>query len=184
MSDFIPPDSNDPGQQGNQGWGQAPQPSPWGPPQSGGQVPPGQGQGGYGHDGPPQGGHWQQPVDDHAAPGPYGQPYDPYAPPDPYAHQGYQAPYQNYGIAYTRQSQAGMALGLSIVGFFCCGVLSIVGMIMGKQELNAIEQGTADPVNRGTAQAAFIIGLIVTILMVAGIAVYAVAIVAAGAGSL
>lgn len=171
MSDFIPPDNNDEGQQGKQGWGQAPQPSPWGDPQRG-----------YGQDGYGQDGYGQQPSDAYPPQNPYGQDYDPYAPPDP--NQGYQAPYQSYGYAYSRQSQAGMALGLSIVGFFCCGILSVVGMIMGRQEVKAIDQGLANPANRGTAQAAFIIGLIVTAMTALGIVFYVVAIVAAGAGSL
>ena len=62
--------------------------------------------------------------------------------------------------AYTKKSNAGLSLGLSIAGIMCCGPLSIAGMIMGKSEMNAIDNGLTDPRSRGTAKAAFIVGVV------------------------
>lgn len=86
-----------------------------------------------------------------AAPG-YQQPYQA-------APQGYQ-PYGAYGTAYPTKSNAGVALALSILGFVCCGLLAIPGAIMGRNEVKAVDAGTADPSNRGLANAAFIVGII------------------------
>jgi len=62
--------------------------------------------------------------------------------------------------AYSKKSTAGWSLGLSIAGILCCGPLSIAGLIMGKSEMNSIDNGLADPRNRGTAKAAFIVGVV------------------------
>ncbi len=39
-------------------------------------------------------------------------------------------------------------------------------MVLGKQDMNAIDRGETDPSQRGTAQGAFIVGLIITTLIV------------------
>ncbi|MCP3853991.1 MAG: DUF2510 domain-containing protein [Actinomycetia bacterium] len=75
---------------------------------------------------------------------------------------------------WPRKSRAGLALGLSIAGFFCCGILSVAGMILGKQDMNAIDRGETDPSQRGMAQGAFIVGLIITALLVVGLVLYVV----------
>lgn len=80
---------------------------------------------------------------------------------------------------YPEASQATTALVMSILGFFCCGILSAVGWYLGQQELNAIDAGRRDPTNRGTANAARIIGLILTVIFAAFIGLYIVAIAAA-----
>ena len=67
---------------------------------------------------------------------------------------------------YPRNSQAGWALGLAIVGLLCCGPMSIAGMMMGRSEVNAIDRGEADPAQRGLANSGFIVGLIGTVLWV------------------
>ena len=67
---------------------------------------------------------------------------------------------------YAEGSKATLALVLSIVGFFLCGVLSVVGLILGWQERSAIDAGRRDPANRGQAVAAIVIGGIITALMV------------------
>lgn len=94
--------------------------------------------------------------------------------------QGYGAPqgYQAYGAAaystYPRSSNAGVALGLSIAGLVCCGLIAIPGLIMGRNEVKAIDAGQADPGQRGLALAAYIIGAIVVALNVALILFYIV----------
>ena len=67
---------------------------------------------------------------------------------------------------YPESSKATLALVLSIVGFFLCGVLSVVGLILGWQERSAIDAGRRDPANRGQAVAAIVIGGIITAIMV------------------
>ena len=97
------------------------------------------------------------------------------------APQAYGAPqgYQPYGAAgsftsYQRSSNAGVALGLSIAGLVCCGLLAIPGLIMGRSEVKAIDAGQADPGQRGLALAAYIIGGIVVALNLALIVFYIV----------
>lgn len=67
---------------------------------------------------------------------------------------------------YPESSKATLALVLSIVGFFLCGILSVVGLVLGWQERAAIDAGRRDPNNRGQAVAAIVIGGIITALMV------------------
>ena len=71
-----------------------------------------------------------------------------------------------------------MALGLSIAGLVCCGLLAIPGLIMGRSEVKAIDAGQADPGQRGLALAAYIVGGIVLAINVAVIIFYLVFIVA------
>lgn len=52
------------------------------------------------------------------------------------------------------------ALILSIVGLFCCGVASIVGLILGAVELGKINRGESSEKGRGFAKAAIIIGAV------------------------
>lgn len=82
-------------------------------------------------------------------------------------------------LHFPEASQATTALVLSILGFFCCGIFSAIGWYLGQQELTAIDGGRRDPTNRGTANAARVIGIIVTVLWAGLFALYAVAIVAA-----
>ncbi len=76
--------------------------------------------------------------------------------------------------SYSRKSNAGLSLGLSIAGILCCGPLSIAGLIMGRSEMKAIDQGLTAPASRGTAKAAFIVGIIGTSIMVVAIVAYVV----------
>lgn len=103
---------------------------------------------------------------------PYGAPqgYQPYATPGAYT-------------SYPRSSNAGVALGLSIAGLVCCGLIAIPGLIMGRSEVKAIDAGQADPGQRGLAMAAYIIGAIVLVINVAVILFYLVVIVALAGSS-
>ncbi len=94
--------------------------------------------------------------------------------------QGYGYPAQ----AYPRQSQATVALVLSIMGFMCCGVPSIIGLFMAQSELAAIRRGDVDPTNHGTARAAFIIGMIVSVLTLGVFVLWIVALFASAATSI
>ena len=93
------------------------------------------------------------------------------------APQGYQpGPYAGggFGVAYQRSSNAGLALGLSIGGLICCGLIAIPGLIMGRNEVKAIDAGQADPGQRGLALAAYIVGGIAVGLMILGVLAYVV----------
>ena len=61
-----------------------------------------------------------------------------------------------------------MALAFSIIGIIFCGVFAPVGMVMGRNELQRIDGGQGDANARGMAQAAWIIGLIGTIILAVG----------------
>ncbi len=120
-----------------------------------------------------------QPAPQYGAPQSYGsaQPYG--APP---GYQAYNAP--GGFTAYPRSSNAGVALGLSIAGLVCCGLLAIPGLIMGRSEVKAIDGGQADPGQRGLALAAYIVGGIAVAINVAILVFYLVFIVAlASSGS-
>lgn len=84
-------------------------------------------------------------------------------PPPISAPLGYQ-PYGAVAGGYTKSSMAGWALGLSIAGLVLCWcfgvVLSIPGTIMGWTQMKAVDRGERDPASRGTAKAAFIVGII------------------------
>ncbi|HDZ59224.1 MAG TPA: DUF4190 domain-containing protein [Actinobacteria bacterium] len=54
--------------------------------------------------------------------------------------------------------------GASIVGIFCCGVASVVGLILGIVELGRINRGESSEKGRGFAKAAIIIGAIAVTL--------------------
>lgn len=61
------------------------------------------------------------------------------------------------------QKASGMAtaaLVLSILGIFCCGIASIIGLILGIVELGNINKGQSSEKGRGFAKAAIIIGII------------------------
>lgn len=75
-------------------------------------------------------------------------------------------------------SKAAASLILGILGLFVCGPLtSIPGIIVGKQELNAIEAGTASPANKSLAQAGYWVSVGVTILWALVVIFYVVVIV-------
>lgn len=136
--------------------------------------PPGSVQGGTQQPGSPQPGYQQPsyPQPGYQQPG-YQQPG--YQQPGYQVPQGYQA-YGTAGAAYPTSSNAGVALALSIAGFVCCGLLAIPGLIMGRNEVRAIDAGQADPSNRGMANAAYIVGIIVLVLNAIGLIGYIVAV--------
>jgi hypothetical protein len=69
-------------------------------------------------------------------------------------------------------SRATTALVLGILGLLCCGLLGIPAIIVGKQEMNNIDQGLAPVEGRGLAQAGFILGIVSLALWVVGTLVW------------
>lgn len=174
MTDFTPPsDASDPNHPEHDpstpGW--APEPSTWGdsPPTD-----------------PSQQGYPNQPDQQGHPPDQRGYPNQPGYPPAQQGYPGYQYPSYDYsaGPNYPRQSQAVAALVLSILGFFCCGVPSVIGMVLGRQDVKAIDEGLTDPSNRGTAQAAFVVGMVASVIVGGIFLLYLLLIVASAAGSL
>ena len=112
-------------------------------------------------------------------------PYNPKQPGDPYGQQPGQ-PYGQpmygqqpmYGPGYgyqapKSQTNAILALVLSLVGFATCGVTAIVGVIFGHIAMGKIKRGEED--GRGMALAGVIIGYVV----IAGWLLYAAIIIIA-----
>jgi hypothetical protein len=103
-----------------------------------------------------------------------------YAAPQAYGSPpGYQ-PFAATGPTYPKSAVAGWALGLSIAGLvlICCGgiLLSIPGTIMGWTQMKAVDRGERDPAIRGTAKAAFIVGIVGMSLLAALLVFWGVAI--------
>lgn len=119
-----------------------------------------------------------QPGSGYGQPG-YGQPgyqQPGYGPPPTSAPLGYQ-PYATVGSGYPPSTVAGWSLGLSIAGLVCCGLLSIVGTILGWSHMQAVDRGERDPSSRGTAKAGFVVGIVGISLNVLLILVYLVAVI-------
>ncbi len=101
----------------------------------------------------------------------YGSPNDGWQNPGPGA-----AAANPYGQQYSQSSNATTALIVAIVSWLvCCCIPSPVALYLGKKELAAIDQGLVDPAERGKAKAAYIIGIIGTVLLVLGILFYGIA---------
>jgi hypothetical protein len=70
---------------------------------------------------------------------------------------------------YPEQSQATTALVLGILGIVICQILAPFAWSMGNKEMQAIDAGRRPPENRGTANAARILGIVGTVLLGIGI---------------
>lgn len=66
---------------------------------------------------------------------------------------------------YPEASQATTALVLGILGIVICQVLAPFAWVMGNKEMQAIDAGRRPPENRGTANAAKILGIVGTVLL-------------------
>ncbi|MCS6950501.1 MAG: DUF4190 domain-containing protein [bacterium] len=62
--------------------------------------------------------------------------------------------------AGTPSGEATAALIFGILGLICCPVFSIASLILGKQEMNRIDQGLSAVEGRGLAQAGYILGIV------------------------
>lgn len=67
--------------------------------------------------------------------------------------------------AIKRPSMAGLALFLSTVGLLCCGVPSVVGLLLARADLDAMNRGETDAANRSKAEKAFGLGILGTTIM-------------------
>ena len=117
----------------------------------------------------------KQPGDPYGQQPPYGQ-QQPYGQPGPYGQQ----PMYGYGYpppAPKPQTNAILALVLSIVGFATCGVTAIVGVIFGHIAMGRIKRGEED--GRGMALAGVIIGYVVIAGWLLYLAIIIIAIIAA-----
>jgi hypothetical protein len=71
--------------------------------------------------------------------------------------------------------KATLSLVLAILSIVCCGFLTgIPAIFVARSELGAIERGESSPAGKGIAQAAFWIGLIMSILSCLGTIAYVV----------
>jgi uncharacterized membrane protein YjgN (DUF898 family) len=70
---------------------------------------------------------------------------------------------------YPEPSQATTALVLGILGIVICQVLAPFAWSMGHKEMQAIDAGRRPPENRGTANAAKILGIVGTVLLAIGV---------------
>lgn len=113
-------------------------------------------------------------------------PYNPKQPGDPYGQQpgqpmyGQQPMYGGYGYPPPQpksQTNAILALVLSLIGFATCGVTAIVGVIFGHIAMGRIKRGEED--GRGMALAGVIIGYVVIAGWILYAAVILIAIIAA-----
>ena len=93
-----------------------------------------------------------------------------YPPPPPQG--GYAAPPPGYGApaAAGNNSLATASLVCSIVGLFCAGVLSVVGIVLGFVALNQIKQTGQG--GKGMAQAGIIVGIVSLVLGIIGAVIY------------
>ncbi|MCP4962648.1 MAG: DUF4190 domain-containing protein [Actinomycetia bacterium] len=60
---------------------------------------------------------------------------------------------------------AGAALAVAIIGLVLCQFLAPVAIVMGKRARDQIDRGRGNPSQRGTATAAFVIGIIGTVIL-------------------
>ncbi|HEU6448294.1 MAG TPA: DUF4190 domain-containing protein [Verrucomicrobiae bacterium] len=65
-----------------------------------------------------------------------------------------------------------LILVFGILGLLVCAPLGIAAWIMGSGDLNEMAAGTMDPGGRGMTQAGKICGIIATILMILGVAIW------------
>lgn len=63
-------------------------------------------------------------------------------------------------VGGTPSGEATAALVFGILGLLCCPVFSIASLILGKQEMNRIDQGLSAIEGRGLALAGYILGIV------------------------
>lgn len=86
-------------------------------------------------------------------------------PPTNPGYANYQPPsYANYQppLPKSASGRAIASLIISLLSIFTCPLLSILGMILGKMEINDIKQGRAPFAGMGIAKAGFWVGAIIT----------------------
>jgi len=84
---------------------------------------------------------------------------------------------------YAEASQATTALVLSILGIVLCWVLPPVAWVIANGELKGIAEGRRDPNGRGMANAAKVMGIIGTVLLIVGVGAFLMLLVFSSASS-
>jgi hypothetical protein len=79
--------------------------------------------------------------------------------------------YAATGGASRKPGRGGLILTLGILSLIICGLLGPFAWIMGKGDLQKMDQGLMEERDRGTTKAGMICGIIATILIVCGIAI-------------
>lgn len=81
---------------------------------------------------------------------------------------GYGAPMGTDPMAVEKaDKKATQALIFSVVGFFCCGILSIVGIVMGVQSKKELQ--AAGRTDAGKSMAAIVIGALAILVNIGGL---------------
>jgi hypothetical protein len=113
------------------------------------------------------------------------QGYTPYP-----GYQGYPPPQYGYANQMSGQQGAGASgraiasLVLGIISILmCCAPVSIVGIVLGKMEMNAIEEGRAPRAGEGMAKVGFYLGIVATALSLLVYGLYFLGALASIAGS-
>lgn len=75
---------------------------------------------------------------------------------------------------YPEESQAVVILVLGILSIVLCQILGPIAWVMGNTELASIDAGRRSPDNRGLATAGKVIGIVGTVFLVGGLAVFMV----------
>lgn len=109
-------------------------------------------------------------------------------PPYP-GYQGYQP--QQYGYADQVSGQqsgaSGRAIAALVVGIIsimmCCAPVGIIGIVLGKMEMNAIQEGRAPRAGESVAKIGFYLGIVATALSLPLYALYFLGALASFAGS-
>jgi hypothetical protein len=106
-----------------------------------------------------------------SGPGPYGMPYG-------------AAPYgMGYPQAYMYPDRSGTIMVLGILSLLVCAVMGPIAWSMGNEELRRIDSGQSPPEGRSNASAGRICGIISSIIMICGFALFVIGMVAALAAS-
>lgn len=80
------------------------------------------------------------------------------------------------GPLYTRPSRAKTAFTASVLGFFCCGLPALFGILLAVIERRAIRRGVTDPEHGDRANLALAVGVIAFGLWLASMVLWIVSI--------
>lgn len=80
--------------------------------------------------------------------------------------------------------RGGAILALGILGIVLCFICGIIAWVMGNNDLGEMAAGTMDPSGRGLTQAGKICGMVGVILVIAGICIWLLIALFAGASAL
>lgn len=76
------------------------------------------------------------------------------------------------GRQYPKPDQSGLILAMGILAWIVCPICGVIAWVMGGQALKDIQQGAADPTNRGLVQVGYYLGMINSILTICCVGIY------------